>query len=64
MKPQLMRYIDNTLGVALCAVLYVWRRVTSLLSGSQAHHPPPERILVIKTMGLGTVLETSSMIKA
>jgi len=60
-----MRLLDNTLGVAGCWLLSVVNSVKSLLRrGRPNDGTPPRRVLVIKLLGLGTILLTSTVTRS
>ncbi len=59
------RRLDSSLGGPLCAVLNVMARVLgALLRRDHSLTEPPRRILVIKLVGLGTIIHSTRLLAA
>lgn len=58
-----MRIVDNTVGVAVCFLLTALDRVRRLFGRPKPSETPPRRVLVIKLLGLGTILMIPAFIR-
>lgn len=66
MTLSVMRFIDTVLGVVLCWLFSIIESICSVFrpKSHRRNSSPPQRLLLIKTLGFGTVLITSALIKA
>ena len=64
MNPTFMRAVDNTVGVGLCWLVTLADKLRRAVTRKEPERQSaPQRVLVIKLLGLGTILLTPAMLR-